>query len=319
MSFKTAWERLKSAFERKRAGQFLVNSHNRRAYKIYIPARYRPQKAAPLLVMLHGCTQDPDDFARGTEMNVWAERHGCIVVYPEQPAGANPKKCWNWFSPTHQARDKGEPAAIVGLVEQLKRDYAINDQQVYVAGLSAGACMAVILGATYPDIFAAVGACAGMEYKAATSALGALTAMRWGGARRRIRDQRAAAPQRGVPLIVFHGAADNVVAAGNSDRLVAQWALMNNFTEEVSSHNTAPNSRVEHARQTEPGLHPYTEYRYKATDGKIVIKHYLVEGMGHCWPGGSSAGSYTDPSGPQASRLMLEFFLNHRLDPAPQR
>ncbi|MCG8348588.1 MAG: PHB depolymerase family esterase [Chloroflexales bacterium] len=317
MFLKTAWERLKSTFERKREGQFLNNSYDRRAYKIYIPARYRRQAAAPLLVMLHGCSQDPDDFALGTEMNVWAERFGCIVVYPEQPAGANPKKCWNWFSPMHQARDKGEPAAIVGLVEQIKRDYAIDNRQVYVAGLSAGACMTVILGATYPDVFAAVGACAGMEYKAASSALGALTAMRWGGVRRRIRDRRATPQQRGVPLIVFHGTADNVVTASNSDRLVAQWALMNNFTEEVSSRSAATDWRVEHIRKIEPGSHPYTEYRYKATDGKVVIKHYLVEGMGHCWPGGSSIGSYTDPGGPQASRLMLEFFLNHRIEPAP--
>ncbi|MGH2543086.1 MAG: extracellular catalytic domain type 1 short-chain-length polyhydroxyalkanoate depolymerase, partial [Ardenticatenaceae bacterium] len=164
-----------------RAGTFLTESYNGRLYKVYLPTGYQPGTPAPLVVMLHGCTQDPDQFAAGTEMNSYAEQHTFIVVYPDQPASANSSKCWNWFEPAHQSRGGGEPATIVEIVNEVKSDYTIDENRVYVAGLSAGAAMSVILGATYPDEFAALGVSAGLEYKAATSLVGAFTALTIGG------------------------------------------------------------------------------------------------------------------------------------------
>lgn len=131
--------------------------------------------------MLHGCTQSPDDFAAGTEMNAYAERNRFFVVYPEQPVSANLSKCWNWFDSSNQSRGRGEPASIVGVVNKIKSNYPVDSRRVYVAGLSAGGAMSVILGAAYPDVFAAIGVGSGLEYKAATSVLYSGTAMLYGG------------------------------------------------------------------------------------------------------------------------------------------
>lgn len=262
--------------------------------------------------MLHGCTQDPDDFAAGTAMDQLAAAHGCLVLYPEQPASANRRRCWNWFQPSNQMRGLGEPAELVALIEQIAQRYAVDRARICVAGISAGACTAVSLGVLYPELFAAVGVCAGLPYGAARGAIGALAVMQG------VRSPRSALAtgavtlaraRRAQPLIVFHGTADAVVAPENSLHLVHQWAEIHQIAAAGSLARGVALLPSE-VRQFKPrGQRPYREESYRDQGGNELIRRYLVEGMGHSWPGGAAAGSYTDLAGPPASHLMLKFFL----------
>jgi poly(hydroxyalkanoate) depolymerase family esterase len=294
---------------------FLAQHEGRRAYKLYVPSGYRPGTPVPLLVMLHGCKQDPDDFARGTRMNEHAERHTFLVLYPEQPKDLNPQRCWNWFLAANQVRGRGEPAEIVGMVEQVCQNYTIDRGRIYAAGISAGAAMSLILAATYPDQFAAVGVCAGVAYRAATGVTSAMRAMRRGGNRKHINGR---APyeamgdhSRRIPLILFHGTADRTVSPINAQQIVVQWTELNRLAADgMARTDSALPSDTTEEQINGRGV---TRRRYDSSDGLTLIETYVVEGMGHSWPGGQPQGSFTDPEGPDASALMVAFFLNHSM------
>jgi poly(hydroxyalkanoate) depolymerase family esterase len=273
-----------------------------RAYKLYIPSRYHGDPV-PLVVMLHGCTQSPDDFAAGTRMNERAEERVVLVAYPEQPTGANAQKCWNWFKPGDQGRGRGEPALIAGITRQVMHEHAIDPARVYVAGLSAGGAAAAIMGEAYPDLYAAVGVHSGLACGAARDLPSALAAMRRGGAtapRRSGTPPRTQAPDRIVPTIVFHADRDTTVHPANGDHVIAQVAASAGLTLQSSSE-----------RGQVPGGHGYTRIVCAAAGGSPVLEQWVVHGGGHAWSGGSANGSYTDPRGPDASREMLRFFLDH--------
>jgi poly(hydroxyalkanoate) depolymerase family esterase len=270
------------------------NAAGSRTYKLFIPSRSHGQQL-PLVVMLHGCTQSPDDFAAGTRMNFLAEEQNCFVVYPEQPSGANQSKCWNWFRTGDQRRGGGEPSLIAGITRQIMRDHAIDPKRVYVAGLSAGGAAAAVMGATYPDLYASVGIHSGLACGAATDLPSAFVAMRQGGGSKAIADGKPV-----VPTIVFHGDRDTTVNPNNGDRIIEQ-----------SAQATSPTTKVLRGRV--PHGHAYSRTVLTDGDGRAISEHWNIHGAGHAWSGGSPAGSYTDARGPDATREMLRFFLDHSL------
>ena len=270
------------------------NHAGTRSYKLYIPSSYHGQ-AMPLVVMLHGCTQNPDDFAAGTQMNALAEEKECFVVYPAQTQGANSSRCWNWFNAIDQQRDQGEPSLIAGIAQQVIDDYPVNEREVFVAGLSAGGAMAVIVGTLYPDLFAAVGVHSGLPFASAQDLPSALAAMK-GGAMPNVRRK---APAGGVPIIVFHGDRDTTVNLRNGDELIAQG---------VRSQAGGKTARTASVDGSVPNGHRYTRTTHSQADGSPLGEYWIIHGAGHAWSGGSDNGSYTDGKGPDASREMLRFF-----------
>ena len=263
------------------------NASGSRDYRVYVPDT-KSEQPAGLLMMLHGCTQSPLDFANGTDMNRVAEKHNLIVVYPAQSRGANMQSCWNWFGPADQDRGAGEPAILAGLAQQLQRQHDIPDGRTFVAGLSAGAAMAVILGRTYPDVFAAVGAHSGLPYKSARDVPSAFAAM--GGSV----SGSPSAVTNPVPTIVFHGTTDSTVNASNGQRIADEAHLSGSEALVVGTSNGRK----------------YKRTTVLSTDGAATIEHWRIDGLGHAWSGGIAAGSYTDTSGPAASAEMVRFFLD---------
>ena len=253
--------------------------------------------------MLHGCLQTADDFSAGTRMNFAAEESSCFVVYPEQPAAANASKCWNWFRPGDQERGQGEPSLIAGITRQVMSDYSIDAEQVYAAGLSAGAAAAVILAATYPDVYAAVGVHSGLACGAASDIPSAFAAMRQSQPAARRRSGRSFPPgvvSRTVPAIVFHGDHDKTVHPHNGDQVVSQ--LREDANTEL---------RVTVQRGQMPGSRAYRRTLYVDANEQVIFEQWIIHEAGHAWSGGNTAGSYTDPLGPDATREMLRFFLEH--------
>lgn len=275
-------------------GRFVSGSHAdsgaSRDYKLYIPSA-AGSVPLPLVVMLHGCTQNPDDFAAGTAMNELAQAQGFYVLYPAQSRQANPQACWNWFKHTHQQRGRGEPALLAGMTREVMAQHAIDSRRVYVAGLSAGGAMAAILAAAYPELYAAVGVHSGLAAGAADDLPSALSAMKGGRA-------GPAVTVHGVPTIVFHGDADATVHPANGEHVVKA--------------SVGTECLVETRRVPSADAHASTRSIYTdAGSGRVVAEHWVVHGSAHAWSGGRREGSYTDSRGPDASAEMLRFFLEH--------
>ena len=269
-----------------------ATSHGTRDYRLYVPASL-PEGAQGLVLMLHGCTQDPDDFACGTGMNTQADRHGLIVAYPHQSRAHNAQGCWNWFQPGDQRADGGEPAILASLARSLSAEFELAPGRVFVAGLSAGGAMAAILGATHPDVFAAVGVHSGLPRGAAHDVVSAFAAMRG--------TDRGAAPSGSGPVrtIVFHGDADPTVHVSNAEAIVA------------AAQAGAGEPAVRESGRSERGTR-YTRESVARRDGTPLTELWRIEGGGHAWSGGSTTGSYVDPAGPDASAAMARFFVATR-------
>jgi poly(hydroxyalkanoate) depolymerase family esterase len=273
-----------------------ANAAGSRAYKLYVPSGYHGQ-ALPLLVMLHGCTQSPDDFAAGTRMNDLAEEKTFLVAYPAQTQSANASRCWNWFNTADQQRDHGEPSLIAGITRRIMRDFAVDPGRVYVAGLSAGGAAAAIMGATYPDLYAAIGVHSGLACGAASDISSAFAAIRQG----RPSPLTESHLQNGgcagaVPTIVFHGDRDMIVDPVNGDQVIAQSKAVADLRTTVTRGEAA-------------GGIGYTRIVQADERGRPMLEQWILHGAGHAWSGGSLVGSYTEPRGPDASREMMRFFL----------
>jgi len=292
------------------AGQFvagsITNQAGTREYKLYVPSAYTGQ-ALPLIVMLHGCSQDPDDFAVGTGMNAYAEEQPCLVLYPAQSLAANGTRCWNWFRAGDQRRDQGEPSIIADMTRHVLQTYHANPAEVYVAGLSAGGAMAIIMGTAYPDLYAAVGIHSGLPYASAQDLSSAMAAMQNGADAGNLSSAlpadlaSARARLEAVPVIVFHGDRDTTVNPRNSHQIMIQsTGLTDDMIVEEASRSTIEQGRV-------PNGHAYTRTVHHH-EGEAIAEQWLVHGAGHAWSGGNRAGSFTDGKGPSATREMMRFF-----------
>lgn len=263
-----------------------------RSYLTYVPSSIQ-DRATGVVVMLHGCTQSAADFSTGTAMNTLAERDGFVVVYPQQAQGANAQSCWNWFSRSDQRRDHGEPAILEGIARLVMEEHAVGPEHSFIAGLSSGAAMALIMGQTCPDIFAAVGSHSGLPVGVAHDLPSALAAM--GG-----RFNQSADPQSSGTkprLIVFHGSDDHTVHPAN-EALITKQALSN-----------LPRGTAIVDTKGQRGGRSYSFQSATAPDGSVLMERWLVDGLGHAWSGGNSSGSYADRQGPAASEEMVRFFF----------
>jgi poly(hydroxyalkanoate) depolymerase family esterase len=286
-------------------------------YKFYSPAK-SVNGPIPLVVMLHGCTQDPDDFAAGTGMNSYADSESFFVLYPAQSQAANQSKCWNWFKSENQHRGSGEPALIAGMTLAMMQSYNIDPRRVYVAGLSAGGAMAAIVSEVYPEIFAAVAVHSGLPRGAATNVIDALTAMKRGG-----QGKKASLPQYSflqkpeiaetalvsIPTIVFHGGGDRIVHPVNGEHLIS--AALNR----VSNAQNGADDYLPGDTHVEQGVSPrgkaYSRSIQRDSKGSVLTEHWVVHGAGHAWSGGQALGSHTDVDGPDASGEIIRFFFEH--------
>ncbi|HEX6751572.1 MAG TPA: PHB depolymerase family esterase [Longimicrobium sp.] len=283
-----------------------------RYFRVYVPSTYTGT-ARPMMVMLHGCLQDGYDFAAGTRMNSFAESRNFIVLYPEQGTAYNPSDCWNWFYTSNQSRGSGEPYVIAGMIDWVKANYAVDGTRVGVAGFSAGAAMATIMACTYPDRVRKLAEVAGVMYKAATTAGGGTNAMFFGSSydpNTRGTDcwnAQATGGRRVIPTLVFHGSSDGTVNPVNATQTAQQWTQ----TDDLASDG-ADNGNVDFAADATvngTACRSYTRTDFNnSSNGQTVVRRYVISGMDHRWPGGSSAGSYTDACALDASQIIVDFF-----------
>ena len=286
------------------------SEHGTRPYRLYLPSKATDREGAgiPLLVVLHGCTQDAEDVARGTRMDEHGRERGMAVLYPEQTPDAHATRCWNWYEPDHQSAGGGEPALLAEMIQEVTEAWGLDPRRVYVAGISAGGAMAVVLAATHPELIRGVASHSGVAYRAAVG-LDEAAQVLAGGRAEPTRDLAKAAVAamgdevRRIPLLVIHGAEDSVVAPRNARWLTEQWAgLAETLTgREVQRDENPTRPRPEGDARVEV---------VRGGDGRLWVEFWTVEALGHAWSGGSGEGTFTWPGGLDASRLMVEFFLD---------
>jgi len=281
------------------------------AYRLYLPTGSSRRDSMPLMVMLHGCNQDPLSFAEGTRMNTLAEEYRCAVLYPEQSKHSNPLRCWNWFESTSLA-GQGEAALIARLIHQVTQRRPIDPRRVYVVGMSAGGAMACLLAVRHSRLFAACAIHSGVMYGAASSPAQALAAMRDGPspisierARQLVCDASESAVT--VPTLVIHGDRDRTVNPVNADQIIAQLKAR---VEEITDPSDGPLLATDE-RRIEGGGYTYRQ-QDSTQQGEIVLRKIVIEGLGHAWSGGDMSYEFNDANGPDASRFILDFVMAYQ-------
>ncbi|MGH7720347.1 MAG: extracellular catalytic domain type 1 short-chain-length polyhydroxyalkanoate depolymerase [Gemmatimonadaceae bacterium] len=295
-----------------------TNATGSRRYRLYVPEGNAPTGGRMLVVLLHGCTQDAGDFARGTRVARHADRDGFLALLPEQPVTAHPKKCWNWYEPAHQARDAGEPSLIADLTRHIAREYGADSARVHLAGISAGAAMASLVAVAYPELYASLALHSGLPWRAATGVASALGAMGKG-----VPDADAlgsaafeAMPDgaRAIPALVIHGAKDAVASPLNSRQSARQWAVTN--ARALGAPPPAASGPAGRETSGETAGYRWTRTCHLSAVDRCVVEELVVHELGHAWSGGSREGTYTDERGPEAMSEIVRFF---RENPMPGR
>ncbi len=288
-----------------------ANAAGARDYELHLPGGSAPSSGRPLLVMLHGCTQDAGDIARGTRLQDVAGSFGWMVLYPEQPEGANPRKCWNWYEPSHQRRDAGEPSIIAGMTAEIVARYGGDPHRVYLAGISAGAAMASLVAAAYPEQYAALALHSGLVHSAAANVMEALGAMQRGVPSPEPHAVAAfeamGSRARPIPTLVIHGEGDAVVAPLNGAQAARQWFLTSALSRGQALDTT---SGATNRSEEDVGGYLVRRSTYRAKDGAPLSYLVMIGKLGHAWSGGSADGTFTDPAGPDASRMVVDFFAS---------
>ncbi len=297
---------------RRSPGRWLKANHvsaaGSRSFDVYLPAGHRRTTRMPLVLLLHGCNQTSEQFVAATRFTALADRHGLILAAPRQTRGHQPGGCWRWYESAHQARGTGEPAILAGITAQLLAEptrWRIDRSRVYAAGISAGGAMALILGATYPDVFAAVGVHSAPAYRSASSGSSAFGAMNGRGT-----PTPPLPGARMAPLIVFQGTGDAVVHERGGTLMVEQWLAY----DAARSTDARDPQRITRSRATERRAadgRRFTVTRWYSARGRKQLEYWRVDGLGHAWSGGVADGSYSDPRGPRASTAMWQFFASH--------
>ncbi len=293
------------------------NSSGSLDYKLWVSSGYQKGKAAPLVLMLHGCTQKAEDLAAISGMNDLADKNNFLVAYPEQTAAANPLRCWNWFDPKDQSRDAGAPSLIAAVVQDVRAAYSIDAKRMYAVGISAGGAMAVVMVASYPETFAGLGVIAGTEYKAAGTVQGGLAVMKQGGpdpnqqgllAFEAIQKSLGGSKKR-MPVIAFQGMKDPYVSPLNTEQLIAQWAQTNDYLDDGKDNDSVSIQSAKETKGTIPNGYSFTKYSYYDSAKRLLMEKWLVDDLGHAWPGSPIANQFADPKGPNATAEMWHFFV----------
>jgi poly(hydroxyalkanoate) depolymerase family esterase len=286
-----------------------TNAAGSRAYRGYVPSTYKAGTPAPLVVVLHGCTESADVIRQLTRFDALAEAKGFLVVFPEQPQSANYLHCWNFFQDAHMHRGTGEPSLIAGITDWVRQHYSVDSRRIYVTGLSAGGAMASVMGATYPDVYAAIGVGSGCEYAATATCAGYQSADPTAAAQAAYKEMGTRA--RPMPVIAFEGDKDTTVPPVNADQLIELWQLTADLADDASANGSisaTPTSTVEgHV----PNGRSYTVRYYADAQAHELVQYWVVHGMSHAWSGGCSCQSYAEPQGPDATAAMYAFFVNH--------
>ena len=302
------------------------NSSGTLDYKLWAPSDYRKDKPFPLVLMLHGCTQKAEDLAAISGMNELADKNKFLVVYPEQGAAANPLRCWNWFDPKHQSRDAGEPSLIAAVVSDVRFSYSIDSKHVYAVGVSAGGAMSVVMVAAYPETFAGLGVIAGLEYKAGTTVQAGLAAMKQGGPDPtqqgllafQAMQKTLGGSEKRIPVIAFQGMKDPYVNPLNTDQLITQWAQTYDYLDDGKDNDSVSIQSPKEAKGSVPNGYSFTKYSYYDGAKRLLMEKWLVQDLGHAWPGSATASQFGDPKGPNASAEMWRFFVETNLYEKPK-
>lgn len=279
-----------------------TNAAGTRSYLGYVPSTYRAGTAVPLVVALHGCDQTADTFRKLTRSDNLAEAKNFIVVYPEQSTSANDLKCWNWFNGAHMQRGSAEPSLIAGITEWVESHYSVDPKRIFVMGFSAGGAMTAIMGATYPDLYAAIGVGSGCQYGGPLP--DPTQAGEWA-------YRAMGAHAREVPILIFHGDRDITLPVINADKLVRQWQTTADWADDGSSNGSVPTSPTSTRTERVQSGRSYTVSDYVDGHGRELVQYWLAQDMGHAWSGGCGCATYADPSGPNETRAMYNFFVNH--------